>query len=126
MAAVEGAVGTKKPDSSLLSLSHFAGLPLKPPGGGTKLGLAGRGGPVLLELLLLSGGWNELDRKMPSETGRGLRAVGGGCGLLWLAETVAGRSPYDFRVAVSLAPPPPTIPALVVSLPSSSSSSSPA
>lgn len=60
-----------EPDSSLLSL----GLPLKPPGG-MELGLAGRGGPVLLELL--NGGWNEPDRKMPSETGRGLRAVGGG------------------------------------------------
>lgn len=41
-----------------------------------ELGLAGKGGPVLLELL--TGGWNEPDRKMPSETGRGLRAVGGG------------------------------------------------
>lgn len=51
-------------------------LPLNPPGG-TELGLAGRGGPVLLELLL-TGIWNELDRKMPSERGRGLRAVGGG------------------------------------------------
>lgn len=38
--------------------------------------MAGVGGPVLLELL--NGGLNEADRKMPSETGRGLRAVGGG------------------------------------------------
>lgn len=60
-----------EPDSSLLSLR----LPLEPPGG-MELGLAGRGGPVLLELL--TGGWNEPDRKMPSERGRGLRAVGGG------------------------------------------------
>lgn len=69
-----GAAGGRggEPDSSLLP----PGLPLRPPGG-TELGLAGRGGPVLLELLLY-GGWNEPDRKMPSERGRGLRAVGGG------------------------------------------------
>lgn len=50
-------------------------LPLRPPEW-KELGLAGVGGPVLLELL--TGGWNEPDRKMPSERGRGLRAVGGG------------------------------------------------
>lgn len=67
---MEGAASLT-PLSSLLSPA----LPLKPPGG-MELGLAGRGGPVLLELL--NGGWNEPDRKMPSERGRGLRAVGGG------------------------------------------------
>lgn len=39
-------------------------------------GLAAMGGPVLLELW--NGGWNEPDRARPSETGRGLRAAGGG------------------------------------------------
>lgn len=91
--AVEGAA---EPDSSPLP---SPGLPLEPPGG-TELGLAGRGGPVLLELL--TGGWNEPDRKMPSERGRGLRAVGGGR-RLWSGEAEAGRSPYDFRVADSFA-----------------------
>lgn len=64
-----------EPDSSLSSPLLSLGLPLLPPEG-VEPGLAGVGGPVLLELL--NGGLNEADRKMPSETGRGLRAVGGG------------------------------------------------
>lgn len=71
--------------------------------GGMKLGLVeGTGGawparPVVL-LALSAGRWNELDRKIPSDIGRGFRARGGGCGLC----SAGGRSPYDFRVAESL------------------------
>lgn len=60
---------------------------------GMKLGLVGgRGGCPAFGAVLLAlaavGSWNELDRKMPSETGRGLRAVGGGWGF-----GAGGRSP---------------------------------
>lgn len=67
MGAVEGAVGA----CLLLSPLSSLGLPLEPPVGVVPA-LAAMGGPVLLEL------WNEPDRAMPSETGRGLRAGGGG------------------------------------------------
>lgn len=68
-----------------------------------KLGLAGGGGacPALGAVLLAlaaGGSWNEPDRKMPSESGRGLRVAGGGG---W-GFGAAGRSPYDFLVAESL------------------------
>lgn len=56
-----------------------------------KLGLFGRGGGwLVLEAVLLAlteDGWNELERKMPSETGRGWRE--GCCGL----RVAGGRSP---------------------------------
>lgn len=48
---------------------------MEPPVGAVPA-LAATAGAVLLELW--NGGWNEPDRAMPSETGRGLRAVGGG------------------------------------------------
>lgn len=63
-------------------------LPLElPVGMKLRLGLMGGGGgcPAVL-LALTAGGWNELDRKIPSDIGRGLRA--GGCGLC-----AGGRSP---------------------------------
>lgn len=56
-----------------------------------KLGLFGGGGgwPVLEAVLLAltEDGWNELERKMPSEAGRGWRE--GCCGL----RVAGGRSP---------------------------------
>lgn len=81
-------------------LSPLPSLPLEL-ADGMKLGLVGGSGgpwparPVVL-LALSAGIWNELDRKIPSDIGRGFRAGGGGlC-------SAGGRSPYDFRVAESL------------------------
>lgn len=82
--------GSNHQDQRVGLALYFLPLPLQWPGW-QKLGLFGGGGgwPVLWAVLLAlaEGGWNELERKMPSEAGRGLQ--GGCCGL----RAAGGRCP---------------------------------